>query len=123
PQYSASQEDVDRIIEVINSTSANAVVIDIKEEWVWYDTSVGFFREAGSVSPIMDLPDLLAQFEEHGIYTIARLVLFKDSIVAEAFPELAIKHIGTDRPWRDQNGVAWVNPMNEDLWQPNIDLS
>ncbi len=123
PQYTDTQAEVDRLIDVIDTTNANAVVIDIKEEWIWYDTNVGFFREAGSVNPIMDLSALLRQFEDHGIYTIARLVLFKDSIVAEAFPALAIKDINTGQPWRDQNGVAWVNPMNEALWQPNIDLA
>jgi hypothetical protein len=43
--------------------------------------------------------------------------------VAEAYPDLAIRNVNTGQPWRDQNGVAWVNPMNETLWQPNIDLA
>jgi hypothetical protein len=123
PEITNTQDQFERLVDVIDTTNANAVVIDIKEEWVWYDTNVEFFQDAGSVDPVLDLSSLLTLFHEHDIYTIARLVLFKDSIVAEAFPDLAIKDAGTGQPWRDQNGVAWVNPMNNALWQPNIDLA
>jgi hypothetical protein len=123
PLVTNTQPQVDRLIGIIDQTSVNAVVIDIKEEWIWYDSQVAFFREAGTVQPILDLPSLLQQFQEHGIYTIARLVLFKDSMVAEVYPELAIHDITTGGLWRDMNGVAWVNPMAEALWEPNIDLA
>lgn len=123
PVVMTNLDQVDVLIDVINTTNANAVVIDIKEEWIWYDTDVAFFRDAGTVRPAYDLAEVLRRFQASNIYTIARLVVFKDSTVAEVRPDLAITNITTGRPWRDQNGVAWVNPMLRELWTPNIDLA
>lgn len=123
PTVTASAAQVDDLIEVINTTNANAVVIDIKEEWVWYASEVSFFQDAGTVRPAYDIEALLQEFEDNDIYTIARHVVFKDSTVAEVYPDLAVRDVTTGGPWRDINGVAWVNPFIEELWEPNIDLA
>ena len=123
PNISNTQEDLDRLINIVNTTEINAVVVDIKEELVFYDSQVQFFRDAGTVSPVMDLPSLLKQLHDNDIYTIARLVVFKDSAVAEKFPYLAVKDNVTGDLWRDMNGIAWVNPMMHELWDYNIELA
>ena len=123
PNISNTQEDLDRLIEIANTTEVNAIVVDIKEELVFYDTQVQFFRDAGVVQPVLDLPSILKQFQDNNIYTIARLVVFKDSAVAETFPYLAVKDNITGDLWRDMNGVAWVNPMLHELWNHNIELA
>lgn len=123
PTVTTSAAQVDALIDVINTTNANAVVIDIKEEWVWYDSEVAFFREAGTVRPAYNIAALLEKFSDNDIYTIARLVVFKDSTVAEVYPDLAVRNTATGGPWRDINGVAWVNPTMELLWDANIELA
>jgi hypothetical protein len=123
PNIANTEEEVDRLVEIATTTEVNAIVIDIKEELIFYDTNVQFFRDAGIVNPIMDLPAVLQRFEDAGIYTIARLVVFKDSAVAEKFPELAVLDSQTGGLWRDMNGVAWVNPMDHTLWDANIELA
>lgn len=123
PLISTTEADVDRLIELVDTTELNAIVVDIKEEIVLYDTQVALFREAGTVNPVLDLDALLTEFEEHDIYAIARLVVFKDSIVAEQYPELAVLNSETGDLWRDMNGVAWVNPTNRTLWEANADLA
>ncbi|HEV2128775.1 MAG TPA: putative glycoside hydrolase, partial [Thermomicrobiales bacterium] len=116
PNISSTPEDVDRLIEITNTTEVNAIVVDVKEELIFYDSQVEFFRDVDVVTPVIDVPALLARFDEHNIYTIARHVVFKDSLVAERRPELAVRHVATGEVWRDMNGVAWVNPMLHDLW-------
>jgi hypothetical protein len=123
PNISTTEADVDRLIEIIDTTDANAIVIDIKEELIFYDSQVEFFRDAGTVRPIIDFPALLKKFEDRNIYTIARLVVFKDSLVAEKNPDLAVLNNQTGDLWRDMNGVSWVNPMVHDLWEANSDLA
>lgn len=123
PNISTTAADVDRLIDIANATEINAIVIDIKEELVFYDTQVQFFRDAGTVNPIIDLPSLLKKMQDNNIYTIARLVVFKDSRVAERNPDLAVRDNVTGDLWRDQNGVAWVNPMVHELWNVNLDLA
>ncbi|CAN5723080.1 putative glycoside hydrolase [soil metagenome] len=123
PTVTTSEAQLDRLIDIVNTTNANAVVIDIKEEWVYYDSQVAFFRDAGTVRPAYDISSLLQEFRNNDIYTIARLVVFKDSTVASVYPHFAITDLNTGEPWRDINGVAWVNPMLQELWEPNVDLA
>lgn len=123
PNMSGTDEDIDRFIDIINTTSANAVVIDIKEEIIYYDSKVEIFVDAGTVRPIMDLAAVIQKFKDNGIYTIARLVVFKDGLVAQANPDMAVLNNVTGDLWRDDNGVAWVNPMVHDLWHANADLA
>lgn len=123
PRISNTPETVANYIQIAKTTEVNAVVIDIKEDVVYFDTDNPLFQEANMVLPILDLPWLLNEFRSNGIYTIARIVVFKDSPVAELHPEYAITDVYTGDLWRDQNGAAWVNPLNSETWDANISLA
>lgn len=113
---------LDSLIEIANTTEVNAIVIDIKQDTVYYDSQVRFFRDAGTVNPIMDVNDILKKLRENDIYAIARLVVFQDPLVAQARPELAVKDVDGGL-WVNEMGVAWVNAFNEELWDANIALA
>ncbi|MGH2534108.1 MAG: putative glycoside hydrolase [Thermomicrobiales bacterium] len=115
--------EMDRLIQLIDDTELNAVVLDIKESYVFYDTQVQFFRDANAVEPLYDVEAILEQLHDHDIYVIARLVVFKDPIVAESRPDLAVLDDVTGGPWRDYAGISWVNPIYEELWDANIELA
>jgi hypothetical protein len=66
---------------------------------------------------------LVKKFKDHGIYTIARQVVFNDPRVAEANHDLAVQDEVSGDVWRGYDGGAWVNPFKQELWQPNIDLA
>ncbi len=121
-QNAGNADVVQRLIDLIDQTELNAIVIDIKEGYVWYDTSVQFFHDASAVLPTYDPRPLIQELHDRGIYVIARQVVFNDPIVAENRPDLAIK-TEDGGVWRGWMGDAWVNPFNRELWQPNIDLA
>jgi hypothetical protein len=110
-------------IEIANTTEINAIVIDIKQDSIYYDSQVQFFRDAGTVQPIYDVEELLAELRANNIYAIARLVVFQDPLVAEARPDLAVMDSETGDLWRNDIGVAWVSAFNEELWDANIALA
>lgn len=115
---------LDRLIEIAETTEVNAIVVDVKQDTIYYDTQVAFFRDVpGMVTPSIDPAALVAELEERGIYTIARMVVFKDPVVAEGRPDLAVKDEVKGGLWRDMNGAAWVNAFNQELWQANADLA
>src|SRR4051812_45115206 len=95
---------VDDIIAMNDRNQINAVVIDIKEGYVWYDTKVQFFIDSGAVSPTYDPAAVVKKFHDHGIYTIARQVVFNDPVVAEAHHELAVQSDSGDDVWRGADG-------------------
>lgn len=121
-ELAASDDTVNRFIDLIDKTELNAVVIDIKENIVFYDSHVKFFKDAGVVQPTYDPTAVIKKFHDHGIYVIARQVVFKDPQVAAFYPDLAVKNT-SGGIWKGSAGDAWVNPFQQGLWQPNIDLA
>jgi hypothetical protein len=112
-----------RLIEIADTSEINAIVIDVKQDTIYYDTQVPFYRGIdGMVTPIFEPKELLAELDAHGIYSIARMVVFKDPLVAEGRPDLAVRDEVTGEPWLDMNGTPWVNAFNQELWEANADL-
>ena len=122
--YTLSDDaEVQRLIDLVDETELNAIVLDIKEDVIFYDSQVPFFQDVeGMIMPTYDVQVLVTELRERGIYTIARMVVFKDPLVAEARPDLAVLDDNTGGLWEGA-GVAWVNAFNEELWDANIELA
>lgn len=109
-----------RVFELLERTELNGVVIDVKSDrgWIPYRTQVPLAREAGAQGPVIlkDFDRMLADLKAKGIYTIARIVVFKDNVLAHHRPEWAIIDTRTDQPWLDNEGLAWVDPFREEVW-------
>jgi hypothetical protein len=65
---------------------------------------------------VKDMKALVKDLKAKGIYLIARIVTFKDPILAKQVPEYSIKNKdGTI--FYDNKGLGWVNPYNRDVWK------
>ena len=117
-----SEDGLDALIEIANTTEINAIVIDVKEGVIFYDSAVPFFNEVGTVRPAYDLEAILAKLTDNNIYAIARMVVFQDPLVAEARPDLAVQDVNGGL-WVNVQGVGWVSAFHEELWEANIDLA
>lgn len=115
----AGSTSMESLIQLIDETELNTVVIDVKndEGRITYQMDMKTTQDMDAcISYIGDMESLMAALKEHGIYTIARIVCFKDPCLAEARPELALKKAdGT--AVTDANGLAWVNPCREEVWE------
>jgi len=116
----------DPALKLINDTELNALVVDVKGDrgMIPYRSSVALAAEVGGqrIITVRDIDGLLASFKEKGIYTIARIVVFKDDLLAAARPELAVK-TPTGEPWRDREHLAWVDPFRKEVWNYNIQIA
>jgi hypothetical protein len=116
-----------RVLDLAARTELNAVVIDVKGDrgWIVYRTEVPQALAVGAQGPgtLKDFDGLMADLKSRGIYTIARIVSFKDNILANARPELAIIDTRTGRPWIDNEKLAWVDPFREEVWNYNIAIA
>jgi hypothetical protein len=116
-----------RVLDLLARTELNAVVIDVKGDrgWVIYRTNVELALAAGAQGPatLKDFDGMMADLKARGIYTIARIVTFKDNILANHRPDLAIIDTRTDKPWIDNEKLAWVDPFREEVWNYNIALA
>jgi hypothetical protein len=55
---------------------------------------------------------LVKSLKAKGVYVIGRLVCFKDNLLPRLHPETAMRERGTGKIWRDQSGVAWIDPFS-----------
>jgi hypothetical protein len=115
------------LIRVARETEINAFVIDIKESdtyLAYASTEIELAQEIGADQRPASrwLPELVETLQEEGIYPIARIVVFKDRMLAEKRPDLAIQHVDGG-VWKDQHGKPWVDPYNRIVWDYNIDIA
>ncbi len=113
-------------LDLVRNTEINTFVIDIKTDsaLITHKTAIPLASQIGAQKLVLkkDLPELVAKLREQGIYTIGRIVVFKDNLLAQAQPELAIKR-GNGELFRDNEGLAWVDPMRPEVWEYNIALA
>jgi len=116
----------DPALKLIEETELNALVIDVKGDrgMIPYRSSVPLAAEVGGqrIITLRDVDGLLMSFKEKGIYTIARIVVFKDDLLATARPDLAVK-TPSGEPWRDREHLAWVDPFRKEVWNYNIQIA
>jgi hypothetical protein len=97
----------------------NALVIDVKGDrgMMPYKSSVKLATDVGAqkIITVKDIKGQLKLFKEKGIYTIARIVVFKDNLLGLARPDLAIRTAGGNI-WRDRENLIWVDPAKKEVW-------
>jgi len=110
-----------QFIAIADSTEINALVIDVKDEFglnfAASDPAVA--KNAGRAGVIPRLTALLDTLRAHRILAVARIVVFKDSVTARVNPAWTIRR-EDGSPWRDKEGLTWVNPFHAGLWDYNI---
>jgi hypothetical protein len=115
-------------------TELNTAVIDIKEiEGEVYVPGVTLDGKDVYVSAVKDFKQYLSYLKERGVYTVARMTVFKDQKLPKLKPEWAIhsappiakaKEKGfPPTVWVDKNGKAWADPYNPNVWKYNISIA
>jgi len=115
---------MDKIIEEIDRTELNAVVIDVKDDQgrITFAMDSPTVNEIGACQVfIKDIPGLMQKLKEHNIYPIARVVAFRDPYLAEKKPEWSL-HVADGSIYRDHKGLAWVNPYKQEVWDYLVEV-
>jgi hypothetical protein len=116
----------DAALSLVDHAELNALVIDMKGDRgiVPYRSQVPLASEVGAqkVITIGNLPSLISDLHNRGIYLIARIVVFKDLPLAMGRPDMAIHRTG-GAIYRDREDLAWTNPFNEEVWSYNIAIA
>ena len=118
-----STEYFDKVIAAIDRTEINSLVITVKDDFgrIAFDTELPLGQKYGTINSgrgigIGDLDTLLGKLTEHNIVPIARIVSFKDDLLARKMPQMAVRD-GTGEIFVDGEGQAWLNPYNHDAWE------
>lgn len=121
--YSAGGSRMEKLIKLLDQTDLNAMVIDIKDDYghITYEPGKETGLAAYGQPYIKDPRKMLKTLEKHQIYPIARIVVFKDSVLAKKNPALTFKMGGAI--WRNNNGDAFVNPFLKEVWDHNVKIA
>jgi hypothetical protein len=118
-----------RMLELIDlvdrSPILNAIVVDIKGDrgYLAFESTDPIVASGNAMStPRLPLPEFLSLCQERNIYTVARMVIFKDSPLIEARPELAVRH-PNGAIFYDREGLAWGDPTRQEVWEYNIAIT
>jgi LysM repeat protein len=117
------------VFDLLDSTEFNAIVIDAKGDhgWISYPTQVPLAREVGADHPTAkDFETVMQQLKAREIYTIARIVTFKDTPFAKSYPEYAVKTNSSDggtELWLDRDELGWTDPFLKPVWDYNIQIA
>ena len=123
--HSAGGERFNDLLNLMDTTDLNAMVIDIKDDfgnltYVPKEDSTLTKYDIGKPY-IKDPQKLLKTMEEKQIYPIARIVIFKDTELAERKPEWSFVE-GTS-VWKNGRGEAFVNPFVKEVWDYNVEIA
>ncbi|WP_212975678.1 putative glycoside hydrolase [Bacillus sp. J14TS2] len=121
--HSAGGGRFDQLVDMIDSTDLNAMVIDIKDDWgdVTYKLPKDSPHADISQDYITDPEKMMDSLEEKQIYPIARIVVFKDSKLSKAKPELSFKEGG--EVWANGKKESFVNPFMKEVWDYNVEIA
>ncbi|MCL4459965.1 MAG: carboxypeptidase regulatory-like domain-containing protein [Chloroflexi bacterium] len=122
----------DLVTRLIEETELNAIVIDVKDDdgSIAWRSNVPLAKAIGAQERItIPHPEgLIAELKKQGIYTIARIITFKDDLLAsngaKAGTNVAIIDERTGGPWKDASqGLGWVDPFRREVWDYNIAIA
>lgn len=120
---SAGGSRFESLINLIETTELNSMVIDVKEDHgnLTFQPEEGSPYEEIALNYIDDPKAMLKKLEEKEIYPIARIVVFKDSVLAENRPDLSFTKNG--EVWKNGNNEAFVSPFKKEVWEYNVELA
>ena len=117
------------LINVARTTEVNALVIDVKDDrgYVLYKSNVPLARRIGAdtTNPVsaVRIRAVLDTMRANDIYPIARIVVAKDPLLANAMREWAVQRRSDSTAWLDRDGNPWLDPHQRGVWTYAADLA
>jgi hypothetical protein len=109
----------------LKSAGLNAVVIDFKDSEGNFSAALSGDHPPTKWKPVTR--ELLAELEQLGVYTIARIVCFSDPVTPRKYPERAVMDGRPNKEgqiWANWGGRnTWLDPYHSDNQQMVIDLA
>ncbi|MDD4504457.1 MAG: putative glycoside hydrolase [Clostridiaceae bacterium] len=126
-KYSASNDRLDRLIEMTKRTKINTFVIDVKDDkgHMLFPTKAAekYSPEANKYATVKNIAALMKKLKENNIYTVARIVSFKDPTYTKQHTDRAIIYKDSGKPFTNSDGLIWASAYDKILWEYNLEVS
>jgi len=138
--WHASGDRLDNHLDFVLENNMNSIIVDMKDDdgYITYNSSLDIALETGAVTNRFNIDTLLEKAHEKGIYVIARIPVFKDSVLfSYQNGKYALKDKTTGSTWGklfevedEETGEIsyeqrefWVDPFSEFVWQYNVAIA
>lgn len=118
------------LVEIAKTTEINALVIDVKDDrgLTLYRTAVPLAKDIGAdtTQPMTArrMRAVMDTLRAYGIYSIARIVVAKDPLLAGARRDWAIRRrADTADVWLDRDDTPWLDPTHPEIWSYAADVA
>lgn len=112
------------LISLCANTRINAFVIDVKEDagMMTFKSQAAekYAPKANDKPSVRDIAKFIKQLKEHKIYTIARIVTFKDPIYAKTHPDRVLFFKADRTPYMQRDKLLWASAYDRELWAYDI---
>ena len=118
------EEKFTKLVDYVDSNDLNAMVIDIKDDMgvVTADfNSEDSHIQENTEEYIPDIKELMDLMEEKQIYPIARIVTFKDTLLANEQPDMSFTE-SDGSVWVASNGESFINPFLKQTWDYAVNV-
>ncbi len=116
-----------KIIDMIDRTEINAIVIDIKDYTgnISYEPNDSVLHDQKTwTKRISDIETLIDDLHGRNIYIIGRVAVFQDPFFVKAHPEYAVKKASDKTAlWADRKGIHWLDAGAEPVWEYTVAIA
>lgn len=121
----ASTKKLDSLIKLANESDINAFVIDVKNDygylsWKMNESLLEYNPYALDRYYVKNIEKVMKKLKDNNIYTIARIVSFKDPSYGKAHPDKIIRKRKDNTPYTNNDKIVWISPYDENLWEYNV---
>jgi len=114
-----------KLLQIADNTEINTFVVDVKDErGIHYSSDLALPMELTPKAEITirNLKAFADTLKAHNIYSIARIVVFKDPVLSKARPDWSVKN-PSGGLWVDKAGNTWVSPWDRRVWDYNLAIA
>ncbi len=124
--YAGSPSLRSGLVQLIETTELNSIVIDIKDftGMISFRSNDPELEKAYATHcPVGDMKEFVHELNERGIYVIGRISVFQDNFLTKKRPDLAVLRESDRVIWRDNKGISFTDPSSVEVWDYHIKLT
>ncbi len=123
--WTAGSSRFGELIKIAKENEINAFVIDVKDAtgYLSFDSNIPLAKQIHSNRAKMrSLQKITSECIKNGIFPIARIVVFKDPVLARHRKDIVVRKINGSI-YYDRSDLPWVDPYSKIVWDYNISVA
>lgn len=117
----AGDTDLGKLIALVDRTELNAMEVDLKDEagQIGFNIDNPLAQQVKAANDWIKLDACIDQLRYNGVYSICRIVCFKDPKLAKGRPDLAVQ----DKAGGVWNKGQWLDPYSREVWDYDLSVA